>query len=657
MDGLSRRPSGIYVARLTVPLRLRALVGQTELIASTGARDLPLARIVAGELLAQWRRRFLDLDRLQTPMDIDILRVATGSPALTSGTGYLPLAEAATASGIGEDSLLRDAARGRLQLFARLLRCRGMRVPFDALDRNPEGGWDVPQPDRMPEAAVEENLTGILQVLDSEEAAAHLLAGGSFCAVLFGIPNDPQRGFAPDQALALGRKSIELVAREVESLRRGHAMLVTQEQIDLASVDRTRQATSARSHDHRPLKESIEPFLSDHSRPRGDEQTRRIRDACTLFLALMGTELRGCDLSRDLMRRYRDDLLPTLPANENKVRLIHKTSSVTESIAAVAGTDWPRMSADQQLKRIGWLAGWLEWLGREGWAEPSLIEGIAGGGHAGRQATERRRSRKEQDKRDPFTAEELERIFSASWFRDGHGALTANGTYRTWMPANTWMPLIGLYTGARLGEIAQLNLEDIWQNDHGIWLFDIIDGSDEDENGAPGKKRLKNVNARRQIPVHRELVRIGLIDWTERLREAGYTRLFPELKYDKVKGYGKSFTKAFSRYLSGLGMPRNGRKVFHSFRHNMTNKLLNELDAPTVLAKQVLGHERGDSTTVNTYRKDVTADGADSKLVRLIDSVNYNFLGSVVAFDISAGLKAVKDALDRKNRGLGAEED
>ena len=640
-----------------MPARLRAVVGQTELIASTGARDLPLARIIAGELLAQWRRRFLHLDRLQLRMDVDILRVTAGSPALASGIGYLPLSEASLASGIGEDSLLREVASGRIHLFARLVRRKGMRVPFDALDRNPEGGWDVPQPDRMPEQAVDEHLTGVVQVLDAHEAATHLLAGDAFDAVLFGIPNDAAQGFAPDLPLSLGRQSIELLAREVESQRRKAGALVTPEQIALANAERNTVATAARQHDHRPLKDSVEQFLSDHSRPRGAEQTRRIRDACKLFLELMGAGLRGCDLSRELMRRYRDEVLPTLPANENRVRLTHNTSNITESIAAVAGTAWPPMSAEQQLLRIGWLAGWLEWLGREGWAEPTLIEGIAGGGKAGRQATERRRSRKDQDKRDPFTAAELKLIFGADWFRDGKGTLTAAGTFRTWMPATTWLPLIGLLTGARLGEIAQLNLDDIWQNDHGIWLFDVIDGSDDNDNGAPSKKRLKNSNARRQIPVHRDLLRLGLIDWRNRLREAGFVRLFPELKYDAVKGYGKSFTKTFSRYLGGLGIPRNGRKVFHSFRHNMTNKLLDELDAPSALAKQVLGHERGDSTTINTYRKDVEATGAESKLVRLIDSVTYDFVAEIAVFDAGAGLQAVADALARKNGGRGAEED
>ena len=63
MDGIVRRPSGVYVARVSVPERLRHVVGKTELIASTGVRDLPVARIVGGYQLATWRQRFLELGR------------------------------------------------------------------------------------------------------------------------------------------------------------------------------------------------------------------------------------------------------------------------------------------------------------------------------------------------------------------------------------------------------------------------------------------------------------------------------------------------------------------------------------------------------------------------------------------------------------------
>lgn len=638
-----------------MPARLQAVVGQTEFVASTGARDLALARIIAGELLAQWRRRLLELDRLQLGMDLDVLRVTAGSPVLTGGASFLPLTEAAAASGIGEDSLLREAAAGRLRLFVRLRRSKGFRVPYKVLDREPGGGYVVPRPSKMHNEAIEDVLTGVVQILDAEDAATVFLAGDQWEDVLFGLPADRLRGFAPDLPVSLGRSEVEVLGAEVDSVRRRAAELVTPEQVALATSERGLRTDSGRANELRPLRDSIEQYLNDHTRPRGTEQTRRIRDACNLFLELAGKDLRGCDLSRELVRRYRDELLPSVPAKENKVRLIHKTSSVSESIRAVEGTPWPRMSPEQQVKRMGWISGWMEWLGREGWSEPGLAEGLVGGGTAGRVAATKRSQTKDQDRRDAFTDAELARIFSADWFKRGRGELTAAGTYRTWSPFKTWVPLIGLLTGARVGEIAQLQLKDIWLNEHGVWLIDVIDGSDEDADGAArSTKKLKNVNARRQIPIHSELIRLGLIEWRDTLESAGYRRLFPELKHDPEKGYGKAVTKWFSTYLRGLGMPRTGRKVFHSFRHTMASRLANDLLAPLAVTKQILGHERGDSTTVNTYRKDMEATGRESPLVRQIEAVKYDFLSDLAPLDHAAGLLAVQDALRRKSGGRGA---
>ncbi|MGE0111368.1 DUF6538 domain-containing protein [Aquabacterium sp.] len=76
MHGLQRRPSGIYVARLVIPVHLRARFRRTEFIQSTGSRDRALAKAIACELVAAWRVQ-TDLLRLQTEM--------RGSPFVLKG--------------------------------------------------------------------------------------------------------------------------------------------------------------------------------------------------------------------------------------------------------------------------------------------------------------------------------------------------------------------------------------------------------------------------------------------------------------------------------------------------------------------------------------------------------------------------------------------
>jgi hypothetical protein len=66
VNGIFRRKSGIYFARLAVPAALRAAVGKRELIASTGLRDLTLAKVVAGAIVSGWRRHWTATLRTDT---------------------------------------------------------------------------------------------------------------------------------------------------------------------------------------------------------------------------------------------------------------------------------------------------------------------------------------------------------------------------------------------------------------------------------------------------------------------------------------------------------------------------------------------------------------------------------------------------------------
>lgn len=50
MQNLERRPSGVYVARLTVPARLRAVVGASAFHPQY-ARSLEAAKLLAGKLV------------------------------------------------------------------------------------------------------------------------------------------------------------------------------------------------------------------------------------------------------------------------------------------------------------------------------------------------------------------------------------------------------------------------------------------------------------------------------------------------------------------------------------------------------------------------------------------------------------------------------
>lgn len=79
----------------------------------------------------------------------------------------------------------------------------------------------------------------------------------------------------------------------------------------------------------------------------------------------------------------------------------------------------------------------------------------------------------------------------------------------------------GLYTGCRLEELGQLTLSDI-KTEGEIGYLDI--------NTLDDGKPLKTKGSRRKIPLHPELIRLGLNAHLERLRRKGGTRLYPELE-------------------------------------------------------------------------------------------------------------------------------
>ncbi|TVM18685.1 integrase [Oceanidesulfovibrio indonesiensis] len=167
--------------------------------------------------------------------------------------------------------------------------------------------------------------------------------------------------------------------------------------------------------------------------------------------------------------------------------------------------------------------------------------------------------KKAREERDPFTLDELHAIFNAPiytgcksrrfWSEPGSEILRDSGYY--------WVPLISLYTGARMGEIIQLYTEDIREED-GILFFDI--------NSSGEDKRLKTTYSIRSIPIHQSLLDMGFMELVEKHRKRGDKRLFPDLPMGKDGYYSSPFSKWFSRFLREAGV-KSKTNAFHSFRH------------------------------------------------------------------------------------------
>ena len=150
-----------------------------------------------------------------------------------------------------------------------------------------------------------------------------------------------------------------------------------------------------------------------------------------------------------------------------------------------------------------------------------------------------------------FTPEDLTRIFESPIYTQGYLPLGGGKI------ACFWLPLLALYTGARIEELAQLQVTDV-KHDRGLGHYLSI------SDLANPSAQLKNTHSRRNIPLHPVLIACGFLDHV-RSREHGY--LFPDLKINprgKRSGY---FSNWFSGYLRKKVGIADTRKVFHSFRH------------------------------------------------------------------------------------------
>ncbi len=160
------------------------------------------------------------------------------------------------------------------------------------------------------------------------------------------------------------------------------------------------------------------------------------------------------------------------------------------------------------------------------------------------------------DQREDFNCDELRKLFNSKQYR--------NGLHKS--SSEFWVPLIALYTGARLNEICQLSSGDIYEfTKFNCYVFDFNEKSD-----IPNKTLKRNHHSR-LVPVHRRLIELGLLEYLNEVKKFSKT-LFPEIEYRGTSNkYGDALQKWFNRtYLNKNNCNITAPKVsFHSLRHTV----------------------------------------------------------------------------------------
>lgn len=193
-------------------------------------------------------------------------------------------------------------------------------------------------------------------------------------------------------------------------------------------------------------------------------------------------------------------------------------------------------------------------------------------------------NRDPDDERTYFREADLQKLFAEPLFNPSPK-----------LTEKRWALLIALYSAMRTSEIAQLRLDSITEV-RGVLTFAV-------------EEKTKNRQSRRNVPVHKTLIALGLEDRIKQLRENGEDRLFPDWFRDgqaaiqkaaAAKAQGKKvvekqpYSQFIGRWFNRTHKKQVGihdqRKVFHSFRHT-TKTALKLAGVPKSIRDEIAGQD------------------------------------------------------------------
>lgn len=201
---------------------------------------------------------------------------------------------------------------------------------------------------------------------------------------------------------------------------------------------------------------------------------------------------------------------------------------------------------------------------------------------------------------EQLSLEEMQAIFALPIFTAGERPVRGKGE------ASYWLPLLLLWTGARPEELAQLMVQDVFQEarDEGRWFIRITDEGDHPYKGPRRLKTTKGTKSgRREFPIPQALLDLNFVAYVRHTKASGETALFPRLR---TKGERNLLFVAFSEWWNkliqdaGILPAGKGRRASREFRHNWTTAA-RACGIPEEAREYIQGHYRSGATANKDY--------------------------------------------------------
>lgn len=346
------------------------------------------------------------------------------------------------------------------------------------------------------------------------------------------------------------------------------------------------------------LSEVIEHFIA---KQRDDvPMFKKYRPALGLFLECVGDKPVDQLKQREIDQYF--ELLCRLPSRWNDQK-----KKLNLSVRELAQREWPKCISKKTFED-GYMAAFRPFLQDsvrvfqdQGFPPHLTITGIKYSGKREETENEQRAMRRS----------ELERLFCGPEYQRFARDPGSRHCY--------WLPLIGLYTGARINEVCQLNPQCDIRQEQGVWLFDINEKSEGDERI---KKSVKNASSRRKVPIHSELIRLGLLKYVQALKDGGSKLLFPEWPPSTTGKASGTAERWFRDLIRETGLrdetPKARLVGFHAFRHTFLNNAMNN---DVLYAEWLTGHApEGVSKVVAKYQ----GEAEITKKAQIMESIRFD---------------------------------
>lgn len=302
----------------------------------------------------------------------------------------------------------------------------------------------------------------------------------------------------------------------------------------------------------------VEVYLKDRSKHIDDRTILNMRYAFDLFSWILGHD----DVASITRVQCRDcrDLMLKLPA-----RALSYSGKL--SSGDVVGLNKPPMNPKTVNKNIQFISAMFRWAVNEELIDINPARNLS-----------INLKKKASLERKAYQVCDLTRLFS--YIPNTKGS-----------PEEYWLPLLGYYTGMRVEELCQLRIKDIELIDD-VYCIMV----------SPDAGSLKTVNAERIVPVHSELIRLGLLEYRTSISSLKDTdRLWSNLKPNSYSKFSSAYTKRFGRLKRRFGIV-DPQLTFHSLRHTFVNELKQQGVSEHIIA-QLIGHANS-SITMGRYGKD-----------------------------------------------------